>query len=269
MSRSTVLEMATKTYYWKPMHAFFRSIELDLYHDSDVDFENPVLDLGCGDGGVIRILKETGLVKKPPYGIDISYSLLRKAKLRNEYLSIIQADANYLPFKDESFASIICNGVLCSILEGFEQPLKEANRILKKGGIFVATVPTDKFDDVLIIPKLLERLSHKLSVRYIKKLNNRASNFHMYSPQEWKKRIEDNGFIVLKTKSFFSRQAGFVWSILSIQAFRIFGLLSFIRNKYLVKTVSAMLENVFKKIYQEQPREMSDYGYIFIIARKV
>jgi hypothetical protein len=91
----------------------------------------------------------------------------------------------------------------------------------------------------------------------------------MYSPQEWKKRIEDNGFIVLKTKSFFSRQAGFVWSILSIQAFRIFGLLSFIRNKYLVRTVSAMLENVFKKIYQEQPREMSDYGYIFIIARKV
>ena len=178
-----MLEMATKTYYWKPMHAFFRSIELDLYHDSDVDFENPVLDLGCGDGRVIHILKETGLVKKPPYGIDISYSLLKKAKLRNEYLSIIQADANYLPFKDESFASIICNGVLGSIPEGFEQPLKEANRILKKGGIFVATVPTDKFIDVLIIPKLLERLSHKLSVRYIKKLNNRVLHFHSTHPK--------------------------------------------------------------------------------------
>ena len=262
------LEIAAKIYYWDPMGALFRSLENRIYCNSDISFKGPILDLGCGDGRCAHMLRESILMEDAPYGIDISYSDLKKAKIRNKHLILFQADANNLPFRDNSFSSIISNGVLCAIPEGVEQSLKEVNRVLNNGGIFITTVPTDKFIDVLIIPKILKKLSRTFSSIYIKKLSNRIQLLSSYSVQEWKLQIEDSGLNIIKVRVFFSYKAALFWNILSMQVFRISGVLKFIRNKYFIKFISNLYKKVFKKIYIEDLIQESDSGYIFIIAQK-
>ena len=268
MSHSQVLELSTKAYYWKPMTAFFRSIEMEKYFNSGIVFNDPALDLGCGDGGILRMLREGGLVEKLLFGMDISYGELKKAQVAKEHMILFQADANNLPFKDDRFSSIICNGVLCSIPGGVDQSLAEVNRVLKAEGIFVGTVPTDKFVEALILPKILNKLSKRLSLLYTEKLNSRLPHFNTYSPQEWKKRFEYNGLSMIKNEAFFFSKAGFVWNIFSMQVFRLFGILKFIKNQHIINFISKKLKNIFMKLYTEGERQGGDFGYLFIVAQK-
>lgn len=269
MYNSKPLEIATKAYYWKPMAALFRSIELGLYSDSGLVLHDPILDLGCGDGRIPQMLRELDIIEKLLCGIEISHVELKKAQETDMHLNLLQADANYLPFKANSFSSIICNGVLCSIPEGVDQPLKEANRVLKEKGIFVATIPTDKFIEVLILPKILTLFSHALSKLYVQKLNDRLPHFYAYSPQQWRKKFEDNGLRIIKIEKFFSPRAGFVWNIFSMRIFRIFGLLKFIKNKRFVHCFSWLLNMSFKRVCEkEKVQQDLNFGYAFIIAQK-
>ena len=262
------LENVAKIYYWDPMGALFRSLENRIYCNSNISLKGPILDLGCGDGRSAHMLRESILMEDAPHGIDISYSELKKAKVRKKHLILFQADANILPFRNNSFSSIISNGVLSAIPEGVEQLLKEVNRVLKNGGMFITTVPTDKFIDVLIMPKILKKLSRTFSSIYIKKLSNRILLFNAYSAQEWKRQIEDNGLNIIKVQGFFSYKTALFWNILSMQVFRISGLLKFVRNKYFIIFISNLYKKVFRKTYIEDLILESDSGYIFIIAQK-
>ena len=198
------LEVATQQYYWKPMAALFRSLEMRLYCDSSLEFQKPILDLGCGDGGVSQMLKELKVIEVPFCGIDISSTELEKAHNTSFHLNLLQADGNKLPFKDESFTTIICNGVLCSIPGGVDSALSEISRVLSNDGVLIATVPTDKFIEVLFFPKFLKRLSSSLSDSYVSSLNNRLPHFTAYSPQAWIQVFESHGLEILKKTSFFS-----------------------------------------------------------------
>lgn len=268
MNNSKLLEIATKTYYWKPMAAFFRYLEMRLYSDLRVVLNGPILDLGCGDGGVAYMLRKSGLIERPLCGIDISHRELKKAKERNEHLYIQRTDANCLPFRNESFSSILCNGALESISPGVETSLKEIVRVLKTNGMFVATVPTDKFIDVIILPKVLNKYSSTWSAKYEKKLNKRLTHFNVYSPEQWGKIFENNGLKIIDTKEFFSYKAGFIWNIMTLQIFRIFSVLKFVKNRKFINFFSNLLKIVIEKIYSENISEISNFGYMFIIAKK-
>ena len=264
------LEIATKSYYWKPMAALFRSLELRLYCNSGLPLRDSILDLGCGDGKVADMLRETGVIEKPLLcGMDLSGTELKKARQINCHLNLVQADANRLPFKNESYLVIVSNGVLCSIPEGVDQSLKEIHRVLKDKGILKCTVPTDKFVEVLLLPRILRRISSKLGSLYIKKINNRLPHFNTYSPQQWKEKLECSGLTVIRSKNFFSFRSGFIWSILAMQIFRIFGVLKFIRNKRFVGLASSILKYTFERTYAEDPVDTQNSGYIFIIAQKI
>jgi ubiquinone/menaquinone biosynthesis C-methylase UbiE len=238
-----------------------------LYSNTGIILDNPTLDLGCGDGRVAHMLKELGLIQMPSCGLDISPSKLRQAKEINSHLRLLHSDANYLPFKNNTFASIICNGVLCSIPEGVEQSLKEASRVLKKNGLILATVPTDKFMEVLILPRILKRVPFKLSSIYIEKMNNRLPHFSAFSPRVWEKQFEKNGLSVKEIRTFFSRRAGFIWNLTAMHILRIFGLLKFIRNEKVVAFISNLLNKIFNEIYVKDI-EGVDFGYLLIVAQK-
>ena len=79
-------------------------------------------------------------------GVDI---VLTPNKPKN-YKKIIKADVmKKLPFKDETFDTIILSG----ILEHLENPikaLKECNRILKKNGLLLIEVPNPYFLPIII-----------------------------------------------------------------------------------------------------------------------
>jgi ubiquinone/menaquinone biosynthesis C-methylase UbiE len=269
MNHPRPLELATKSYYWKPAVALFRALELSTYYDSDVILNSPTLDLGCGDGSVARMLEEAELTEESLCGLDISQTQLRKAQQESIHLNLLQADANHLPFRDEYFSSVFCNGVLCAIPGGVEQSLSEINRVLKQGGIFVATIPTDEFVEVLFWPQALKRFSHKLSSLYTRKLNYRLQHHNpYYSQQQWKKRVEDSGFSVAKIGGFFSHRAGFIYELINMQVFRIFGFLKHIKHKNTKIIASNLLKKSLKKVYIEDLQLGSRFGYMLIVAQK-
>lgn len=109
-----------------------------------LNYRNKVgLDIGSANGAFTIELAKSGAKKM--YGIDIADEFIKKstARLKKEKLknvTFLQADANKLPFQDNSFDFIICTEVLEHV-PGFRKAIAEIKRVLKPGGIFVITTP--------------------------------------------------------------------------------------------------------------------------------
>ncbi len=93
-----------------------------------------VLDIGCGAGFLSNDLAKAG---HRVTGIDLSASSLRLAETMDATQSAryIRADAEQLPFEDESFDVVTA----MDLLEHVDRPervIAEASRVLKKGGLF-------------------------------------------------------------------------------------------------------------------------------------
>ncbi len=101
-----------------------------------------VLDVGCGNGFVLKALERRGL---ETYGVDINRSFVESA--RKKGLSCIWGDARKLPYPDNSFGTVlIVNATLGNIPFGKIRTLREANRVLKVGGRgFVSVYHDDPF----------------------------------------------------------------------------------------------------------------------------
>jgi len=93
------------------------------------------LDLGCGDGLTLRMIKPEGEV----LGVDLDPEMLEQAKTRG--ITAIKGnveDLSILP--DNSFELVTC----FETLEHLEHPtlaLTESYRVLKRRGFFVITTP--------------------------------------------------------------------------------------------------------------------------------
>ena len=95
------------------------------------------LDLGCSAGMYTRNLAAKLSDQGSVIGIDISPSMLKEAARRAKKIdtgpSFVRADAENLPFKEASFAGVVCGGSL----NEFGEParvLRETRRVLSPGG---------------------------------------------------------------------------------------------------------------------------------------
>jgi ubiquinone/menaquinone biosynthesis C-methylase UbiE len=93
-----------------------------------------VLDIGCGQGiDLVRYARAGAIVT----GIDLTprHAEIARAHLSSAGLegTVVQGDAESLPFDSGSFDRVSSNGVLHHT-PGIEPALKEANRVLKSGG---------------------------------------------------------------------------------------------------------------------------------------
>ncbi|MCA9423003.1 MAG: hypothetical protein KC592_18430, partial [Nitrospira sp.] len=147
--------------------------------------------------------------------------------------------------------------------------LREVHRVLKKEGTFVVTVPTDKFSDVLLVPKVLRKFSVRWSSWYIRKLNARLPHYNLYSAQEWERHFEKAGFSVIPKKQFFSGQAGNLWSLFAMHMVRPCGFLKFVRIQSVENCMSRFLQFVCGNSYsQDKDNPTADYGYLFLVGMK-
>jgi ubiquinone/menaquinone biosynthesis C-methylase UbiE len=103
-----------------------------------LSMDSVVLDAGCGSGLLFEHLanKVATVV-----GIDISRQLLQIAKPRskqNASISLVQADADHLPFREETFNILFA----FTILQNMPKPTKTLNElksVARKGAYFVVT----------------------------------------------------------------------------------------------------------------------------------
>lgn len=100
-----------------------------------------ILDVGTGTGGNMRMLREIGF--EDAIGVDLSVNALgfnRQKGLRHPVCSDIQV----LPFTDNTFDAVLATDILEHI-EDDARALQSITRVLKPGGVLIATVPAFGF----------------------------------------------------------------------------------------------------------------------------
>lgn len=105
--------------------------------------EGPVriLDLGCGPGSLVPEITKNAEIDY--VGVDVSASMISRAKARYPELEFSIGDAENLLFDDESFDVVICSGMLHHF-PSVERVLIEVKRVLKVGGAFVCREPNEE-----------------------------------------------------------------------------------------------------------------------------
>lgn len=95
-----------------------------------------MLDVGCGAGLMLRHL--------PPgsVGPDINPRNLVRAARYAPRASVVQGDAEALPFSDSEFTTVISTEVLEHVVYP-DRMVAEIYRVLAPGGVFIGSVPRD------------------------------------------------------------------------------------------------------------------------------
>ena len=105
--------------------------------------DTPILDVGAGTGLVGECLSKTG--NKKIIGIDISPEMLKQAKLKGSYSSLVAADiTKKIPLKDHSIGAVVSAG---TFTHGHVGPdaFDELLRVTKPGGLFVLSINSKVF----------------------------------------------------------------------------------------------------------------------------
>ena len=91
-----------------------------------------ILDFGCGDGQMVRRLRESGF---KAYGVDIVLSE------QTQTLRLISNDSAYrIPFDERTFDAVISSSVLEHV-KNLDEAVAEMYRVLKPGGFCLHFFP--------------------------------------------------------------------------------------------------------------------------------
>jgi ubiquinone/menaquinone biosynthesis C-methylase UbiE len=95
-----------------------------------------LLDVGCGTGHLAANAAQRGAEAE---GIDFASAMVATAAANYPKVQFIKGDAEDLPYEDERFDCVACSFGLLH-MQHPEQVMKEAYRVLRKGGRFTFTV---------------------------------------------------------------------------------------------------------------------------------
>ena len=179
----------------KIYHPFWKNFEQKQYSEAvalfagrlttngfDIDwFKDKIcLDAGCGSGRYVHALLE--LEAKEVVGIDIDPAIARN-NIKSDNAKIIEGDIRKVPYENEYFDFVCCNGVLHHT-ENPKEIIAELSRVLKKDGFLFLYVFDPYTQDWELIDKLreankdvpVERLSMLLK-RHLGLPENKLFNF--------------------------------------------------------------------------------------------
>jgi ubiquinone/menaquinone biosynthesis C-methylase UbiE len=131
-----------------------------------------ILEIGCGDGGILQFLKDNNEV----HAVDISKNAVKFLREYGINAKISDISEERLPFKDKNFDYVI----ILETLEHLKSPqfaIEEIQRVLKKGGIMIASTPNP-------------RTGHKFIYPCLFRLNN------------LKEYLMNNGFVIKETSKY-------------------------------------------------------------------
>ncbi|MBO0737608.1 MAG: class I SAM-dependent methyltransferase, partial [Alphaproteobacteria bacterium] len=99
----------------------------------------PVLDAGCGTGGLLARLKKT-YPEKTVFGLDLDPRACARAALKGAR-PVCVGSVNDLPFADSTFAAIFSADVLCHDGVREDAALRQFHRCLVENGWLILSLP--------------------------------------------------------------------------------------------------------------------------------
>ena len=135
---------AEETYDWVDVAEHFKGLESFFHRNRRravrtlirrYGARTPMLDAGCGTG-----LNLAGL-PAGSVGIDLNPRNLELVRRRLPHQVAVEGDIEDMPFKDESFGTVVCTEVLEHVPYP-EKALSEIGRVLRPGGVLIGSVPS-------------------------------------------------------------------------------------------------------------------------------
>jgi len=120
-----------------------------LYYPPEFKKDGRVLDIGCGNGGYLSILRDCGW---EVYGIDFSEKAVRYANEKRKLANVKQAKADDLNYPDNFFDLIAMNHII-EHLPNPKKALVGAKRVLKNEGVLTITTPNFASSNASIFSK--------------------------------------------------------------------------------------------------------------------
>jgi SAM-dependent methyltransferase len=166
------------------------------------------LDLGCGDGKLMRILLDAAQAAPQLVGIDIDPLETRDAERSGVYRKVHTVPGDGVPEADAAFDFVFSNSVLEHI-DDLEPVFAEVARLLRPGGSFVFTVPSDGFHDCLAGPLWGDRAA------YLSMIDRRCAHRRYWSAGEWQECLERHGMRLALAEPYLSAAEVRRWETLS------------------------------------------------------
>lgn len=259
--------LENRYYLYRPWIPVCKSIEAKIVND--LELTPPILDIGCGNG----LFATHSFSQKIDTGLDYDTNAVKAAERTGIYKEVILADARSLPFKDESFNTVIS---ICA-LEHISQADKVFSgiyRVLKKGGRLIFTVPSENFGSYLFGSRVLSLLGLKgLAKRYGDKKNDKSGHLLVYPPSQWKKSLEETGFRAGSIDYIFPKDAVLLWSFFHSIIFNILFLPFRLLRDLNIKAVDNLLRTILRNslsrwISARSGKYSSKGGYLLIEVYK-
>jgi len=163
-----------------------------------------VLEVGCGRGNLTTLIAQCADVA----AFDISRGYLNYAKeLGNlDDAFCFQGNVCSVPFESKTFNVVVATEVLEHLLD-LDGAMKEFVRVLKPGGIIVASVPNMIMDlhPLELLIHLRSCNSRRHLFRLLRRQESASSNLGIYDrpflPKQFRKLFESYGFEIVKHRT--------------------------------------------------------------------
>ncbi len=247
--------------YLKNRPMFFsiiRSVEAYLFEKNKKIIKGKILDLGCGDGFFAEVVFGK---RKIDVGLDLKTNRRTEETIKNKvYKKVILYNGFNIPFKNNSFETIISNCVLEHIPD-LKTSIKEIYRVLKPGGHFLTTVVTDNWEKFLLGKKLLGK-------KYLKFLRKKQEHYNLLSQKQWENIFKKQGFKIIASLPYLSKtQSRFLeffhyLSFPSLISYKLFKKWVIISSWYKI----FFFDKIIEKILEE--KNIKNGAGLFLILRK-
>lgn len=232
--------------------AIWRSLEAQAI--SQVKLKRPILDIGCGFGEFGGVFFDSFV----EVGVDISGQDLALAAPKKKYKKLTLADARNLPFKDESFSTVISISSIEHIKD-VEKVFDEAFRVLKKGGQFIFTVHTKEAERLFFLP-----FARSFFIDLYRKVFKHEINLEK---EQWLKMAKKAGFEILRCEGTISHLQVLFFQFFLITALpsQIFRLLFKKRMLFTLPVRATIIYHLFKWVLNDGKTTDAN---IIVVAKK-
>lgn len=191
--------------------------------------DHRILEIGCGSGATLKVLKETGKAKEI-CGIEINKNLSKQLSQDLDRYVIGDVESIDIPFEENYFDYILYGDVLEHLISP-EKVLNKYKKVLKDDGIVIASIPNIKYFSILLNLILFDKFEYANSGILDK------SHLRFFTKKEIKKMFEKENLKIVDTKP------NFWWPIKAIDKifFNVFSKLlpgkSFFTIQYIIKAM--------------------------------
>lgn len=172
--------------YTSVAHSIWRCYECERFAKEKL--KGPVLDLGCGDG----FFAET-VFGHLDTGIDLDAGEVGRAVKRGAYDQALVVSATDMPFKNNSYNTVISNCVMEHIPD-IDGVLSEVKRVLKPGGRLITSVPSEYWDADSFYQRIFNAVGFNQAAQWYNRVLNKVSkHYHVNDRKTWEKRFKKAG----------------------------------------------------------------------------